>query len=103
MAIIAALEHNQWFTKLSTKDYKLVRLIQTPVHVAVCFSFYRKPRTKIGKTTIKIWQYNIYEANSVLVFQSTDVCDQILRVVARSSRLEELVLDNAGLKRSEVK
>ncbi|XP_071355710.1 F-actin-uncapping protein LRRC16A isoform X2 [Trachinotus anak] len=52
VAIIAALEYNQWFTKLSTKDYKL----------------------------------------------STDVCDQILRVVARSSRLEELVLDNAGLK-----
>ncbi|GLD74012.1 F-actin-uncapping protein LRRC16A-like protein [Lates japonicus] len=53
VAIIAALEYNQWFTKLSTKDYKL----------------------------------------------STDVCDQILRVLARSSRLEELVLDNAGLKR----
>uniref|UniRef100_A0A8C4IC15 CARMIL pleckstrin homology domain-containing protein n=1 Tax=Dicentrarchus labrax TaxID=13489 RepID=A0A8C4IC15_DICLA len=52
VAIIAALEHNQWFTKLSTKDYKL----------------------------------------------PTDVCDQILRVVARSSRLEELVLDNAGLR-----
>ncbi|KAM9339818.1 F-actin-uncapping protein LRRC16A [Symphorus nematophorus] len=52
VAIIAALEHNHWFTKLSTKDYKL----------------------------------------------STDVCDQILRVVARSSRLEELVLDNAGLR-----
>ncbi|XP_041664200.1 F-actin-uncapping protein LRRC16A isoform X2 [Cheilinus undulatus] len=52
VAIIAALEYNQWFTKLSTKDYKL----------------------------------------------STDVCDQILRVVARSSRLEELLLDNAGLK-----
>nr|XP_046273541.1 F-actin-uncapping protein LRRC16A isoform X2 [Scatophagus argus] len=52
VAIIAALEHNQWFTKLSTKDYKL----------------------------------------------STDVCDQILRVVARSSRLEELLLDNAGLR-----
>ncbi|XP_072226044.1 F-actin-uncapping protein LRRC16A [Leuresthes tenuis] len=52
VAIIAALEYNQWFTKLSTKDYKL----------------------------------------------STDVCDQILRVVSRSSRLEELVLDNAGLK-----
>ncbi|XP_074543313.1 F-actin-uncapping protein LRRC16A-like, partial [Halichoeres trimaculatus] len=52
VAIIAALEFNQWFSKLSTKDYKL----------------------------------------------STDVCDQILRVVARSSRLEELVLDNAGLK-----
>ncbi|KAF4087676.1 hypothetical protein AMELA_G00073260 [Ameiurus melas] len=29
---------------------------------------------------------------------SADVCDQILRVVARSGRLEELVLDNAGLK-----
>ncbi|KAF3691715.1 F-actin-uncapping protein LRRC16A [Channa argus] len=29
---------------------------------------------------------------------STDVCEQILRVVSRSSRLEELVLDNAGLK-----
>lgn len=24
VAIIAALEYNQWFTKLSTKDYKLV-------------------------------------------------------------------------------
>lgn len=24
VAIIAALEHNHWFTKLSTKDYKLV-------------------------------------------------------------------------------
>ncbi|XP_034401871.1 F-actin-uncapping protein LRRC16A [Cyclopterus lumpus] len=52
VAIIAALEYNQWFTKLSTKDYKL----------------------------------------------STDICDQILRVVSRSSRLEELVLDNTGLK-----
>ncbi|XP_037533001.1 F-actin-uncapping protein LRRC16A [Nematolebias whitei] len=52
VAIIAVLEFNQWFTKLSTKDYKL----------------------------------------------SADVCDQILRVVSRSIRLEELVLDNAGLK-----
>ncbi|XP_075441681.1 F-actin-uncapping protein LRRC16A isoform X2 [Ascaphus truei] len=50
--IVAALEYNQWFTKLSTKDLKL----------------------------------------------STDVCDQILRVVSRSSRLEELVLENAGLR-----
>ncbi|XP_034553770.1 F-actin-uncapping protein LRRC16A-like isoform X2 [Notolabrus celidotus] len=52
VAIIAVLEFNQWFSKLSTKDYKL----------------------------------------------SADVCEQILRVVSRSSRLEELVLDNAGLK-----
>ncbi|XP_054477478.1 F-actin-uncapping protein LRRC16A-like [Anoplopoma fimbria] len=52
VAIIAVLEFNQWFTKLSTKDYKL----------------------------------------------SADVCEQILRVVSRSNRLEELVLDNAGLK-----
>uniref|UniRef100_A0A3Q3XF12 CARMIL C-terminal domain-containing protein n=1 Tax=Mola mola TaxID=94237 RepID=A0A3Q3XF12_MOLML len=52
VAIIAALEHNQWFTKLSTKDYKL----------------------------------------------SSDVCEQILRVVSRSSWLEELLLDNAGLR-----
>uniref|UniRef100_A0A8D0CWF4 Capping protein regulator and myosin 1 linker 1 n=1 Tax=Sander lucioperca TaxID=283035 RepID=A0A8D0CWF4_SANLU len=52
VAIIAALEYNQWFTKLCTKDFKL----------------------------------------------ATDVCDQILRVVARSSRLEELVLDNTGLR-----
>ncbi|KAM9233562.1 F-actin-uncapping protein LRRC16A isoform 3-T3 [Dugong dugon] len=50
--IIAALEYNQWFTKLSSKDLKL----------------------------------------------STDVCEQILRVVSRSSRLEELVLENAGLR-----
>lgn len=52
VAIIAVLEFNQWFTKLSTKDCKL----------------------------------------------SADVCEEILRVVSRSSRLEELVLDNAGLK-----
>uniref|UniRef100_A0A4W5RJA9 Capping protein regulator and myosin 1 linker 1 n=1 Tax=Hucho hucho TaxID=62062 RepID=A0A4W5RJA9_9TELE len=52
VTIIVVLEYNQWFTKLSTKDYKL----------------------------------------------STDVCEQILRVVARSSRLEELVVENAGLR-----
>uniref|UniRef100_A0A8C8D1C8 CARMIL C-terminal domain-containing protein n=1 Tax=Oncorhynchus tshawytscha TaxID=74940 RepID=A0A8C8D1C8_ONCTS len=52
VAIIVVLEYNQWFTKLSTKDYKL----------------------------------------------STDVCEEILRVVSRSSRLEELVLENAGLR-----
>ncbi|XP_029976683.1 F-actin-uncapping protein LRRC16A isoform X2 [Salarias fasciatus] len=52
VAIIAALEFNPWFTKLSSRDYKL----------------------------------------------STDVCDQILRVVSRSSRLEEILLDNGGLK-----
>ncbi|XP_029446652.1 F-actin-uncapping protein LRRC16A isoform X1 [Rhinatrema bivittatum] len=50
--IVAALEYNQWFTKLSSKDLKL----------------------------------------------SADVCDQILRVVSRSNRLEELVLENAGLR-----
>ncbi|XP_041932944.1 F-actin-uncapping protein LRRC16A [Alosa sapidissima] len=50
--IVAALEYNQWFTKLSVKDYKL----------------------------------------------SADLCEQILRVVSRSVRLEELVLDNASLK-----
>ncbi|XP_062843225.1 F-actin-uncapping protein LRRC16A [Trichomycterus rosablanca] len=52
MAIVAVLEYNQWFTKLSLRDYKL----------------------------------------------PTDLCDQILRVVARSSRLEELALENTGLK-----
>ncbi|XP_055988230.1 F-actin-uncapping protein LRRC16A isoform X6 [Sorex fumeus] len=50
--IIAALEYNQWFTKLSSKDLKL----------------------------------------------SSDVCEQIFRVVSRSNRLEELVLENAGLR-----
>ncbi|XP_036129391.1 F-actin-uncapping protein LRRC16A [Molossus molossus] len=50
--ITAALEHNQWFAKLSSKDLRL----------------------------------------------STDVCEQILRVVSRSNRLEELVLENAGLR-----
>ncbi|XP_072880068.1 F-actin-uncapping protein LRRC16A-like isoform X2 [Hemitrygon akajei] len=50
--IVAALEYNQWFTKLCSKDLKL----------------------------------------------STDVCDQILRVIARSTRLEELVLENGGLR-----
>ncbi|XP_064409573.1 F-actin-uncapping protein LRRC16A isoform X3 [Latimeria chalumnae] len=50
--IVAALEYNQWFTKLSSKDLKL----------------------------------------------SADVCDQILRVMSRNNRLEELVLENAGLR-----
>ncbi|KAL2080187.1 hypothetical protein ACEWY4_023980 [Coilia grayii] len=52
VVIIAALEYNQWFTKLSIKDYKL----------------------------------------------SADLCEQILKVVSRSVRLEELVLENASLK-----
>uniref|UniRef100_H3CII7 Capping protein regulator and myosin 1 linker 1 n=1 Tax=Tetraodon nigroviridis TaxID=99883 RepID=H3CII7_TETNG len=52
VAIVTALEYNQWFTKVSSKDVKL----------------------------------------------STDVCEHLLRVVARSSRLEELVLENAGLR-----
>ncbi|KAF6074114.1 capping protein regulator and myosin 1 linker 1 [Phyllostomus discolor] len=50
--IIAALEYNQWFTKLSAKDLRL----------------------------------------------SADVCEHVLRVVSRSGRLEELVLENAGLR-----
>ncbi|EAW55482.1 hCG2041273, isoform CRA_b, partial [Homo sapiens] len=62
--IIAALEYNQWFTKLSSKDLKLSYGI-----VKECF-----------------------------LLQSTDVCEQILRVVSRSNRLEELVLENAGLR-----
>lgn len=28
MAIITALEYNQWFTKVSIKDYKLVKSIK---------------------------------------------------------------------------
>ncbi|KAJ8000149.1 hypothetical protein DPEC_G00201850 [Dallia pectoralis] len=52
VVIIGVLEYNQWFTKLSTKDYKL----------------------------------------------PTDVCEQILRVLASSTSLEELVLENAGLR-----
>lgn len=36
--------------------------------------------------------------NKCFLLQSTDVCEQILRVVSRSSRLEELVLENAGLR-----
>uniref|UniRef100_A0AAY4D867 CARMIL C-terminal domain-containing protein n=1 Tax=Denticeps clupeoides TaxID=299321 RepID=A0AAY4D867_9TELE len=52
VSVIAVLEYNQWFTKLSVKDYKL----------------------------------------------SADLCEQILRVVACSSRLEELVLENVCLK-----
>ena len=34
--------------------------------------------------------------------QPSDVWEQVLRVVSRSGVLEELLLDNAGLKRSEV-
>ncbi|XP_077096605.1 F-actin-uncapping protein LRRC16A-like [Siphateles boraxobius] len=52
LAITAALEFNQWFIKLSIKDFKL----------------------------------------------TADLCDQIFRVVSRSTRLEELTLENTGLK-----
>lgn len=52
LAITAALELNQWFIKLSIKDFKL----------------------------------------------GADLCDQILRVVSRSTKLEELTLDSTGLK-----
>lgn len=36
--------------------------------------------------------------NKHFLLQSTDVCEQILRVVSRSNLLEELVLENAGLR-----
>uniref|UniRef100_A0A8C5C6J2 CARMIL pleckstrin homology domain-containing protein n=1 Tax=Gadus morhua TaxID=8049 RepID=A0A8C5C6J2_GADMO len=52
VAILSVLEYNQWFTKLSSKDFKL----------------------------------------------PSDVWEQVLRVVSRSGVLEELLLDNAGLK-----
>ncbi|XP_061752665.1 F-actin-uncapping protein LRRC16A-like isoform X2 [Nerophis ophidion] len=52
VAMVGVLEFNQWFSKLTAKDYKL----------------------------------------------SPDVCEQILRVVSRSSRIEELLLDNVGLR-----
>lgn len=32
MAIVAVLEYNQWFTKISLKDYKLVRLVSLSPH-----------------------------------------------------------------------
>lgn len=39
-----------------------------------------------------------WTVNKCFLLQSTDVCEQILRVVSRSNRLEELVLENAGLR-----
>lgn len=94
MAIIAVLEYNQWFTKLSTKDYKLVQ-----------FCFYLYFKAKLVDFSNSFYLVLDFPAVSCYLksaaFQSTDVCDQILRVVARSSRLEELMLDGAGLRRSE--
>ncbi|CAF93839.1 unnamed protein product, partial [Tetraodon nigroviridis] len=60
VAIVTALEYNQWFTKVSSKDVKLVP----------------------GR--------------------AEHVCEHLLRVVARSSRLEELVLENAGLRSAQL-
>lgn len=49
-------------------------------------------------TVTRAWWQVCGAANACVVLQSSDVCEQILRVVSRSSRLEELVLENAGLR-----
>ncbi|XP_062387507.1 F-actin-uncapping protein LRRC16A-like [Sardina pilchardus] len=87
VAIIAVLEYNQWFTKLATKDYKLQNPSPPPPSSG---SGIRSVLTTLGLPASTL-------CNGTGP-RSADVCEQILRVVARSSRLEELVLDNAGLK-----
>ncbi|XP_041942504.1 F-actin-uncapping protein LRRC16A-like isoform X2 [Alosa sapidissima] len=86
VAIIAVLEYNQWFTKLATKDYKLNPSPPPPSSSSGIRSVL---------TTLGLPASTLCNGTSP---RSADVCEQILRVVARSSRLEELVLDNAGLK-----
>ncbi|XP_042166023.1 F-actin-uncapping protein LRRC16A isoform X3 [Oncorhynchus tshawytscha] len=44
------------------------------------------------------WMDHLGEEEMHTNKDSTDVCEEILRVVSRSSRLEELVLENAGLR-----
>ncbi|XP_031429460.1 F-actin-uncapping protein LRRC16A isoform X1 [Clupea harengus] len=88
VAIIAVLEYNQWFTKLSTKDYKLQNPLPLPPSST-------SSSIRSVLTTLRFPTSTLCNGTSL---RSADVCEQILRVVARSSRLEELVLDNAGLK-----
>lgn len=76
--MVAALAYNQWFTKLYCKDLRLVG-------------------TRRGGS----WGTGIPSPApnyTPLCPQGSEVLEQVLHTLSKSGSLEELVLDNAGLK-----
>ncbi|EPQ05838.1 Leucine-rich repeat-containing protein 16A [Myotis brandtii] len=105
--IIAALEYNQWFSTLSSKDLRLssdvceqiLRVVSRSGRLEELVLENAGLRTVAQAVTVtRAWLQVCGAANACVLLQSSDVCEQILRVVSRSGRLEELVLENAGLR-----
>lgn len=73
---IAALSFNLWFTKLSCKDFRLVSASAVALGALEVARFLRK----------------------VFFFQNQEISEQLLYMLSKSVTLEELVLENSGLK-----
>lgn len=76
--MVAALAYNQWFTKLYCKDLRLVRTRTWGRGTESCSSWFL--------------------IAGPLCPQGSEVLEQVLHTLSKSGSLEELVLDNAGLK-----
>lgn len=75
--MVAALAYNQWFTKLYCKDLRLVGIRSPGVRWEGC--------SDSGP-------------QDCLCPQGSEVLEQVLHTLSKSGSLEELVMDNAGLK-----
>lgn len=77
--MVAALAYNQWFTKLCCKDLRLVGT---------------RRGGRSGREQCPLW----FPIAAPLCPQGSEVLEQVLHTLSKSGSLEELVLDNAGLK-----
>lgn len=73
---VAALSFNLWFTKLSCKDFRLVSASAVALGALEVARFLRK----------------------AFFFQNQEISEQLLYMLSKSVTLEELVLENSGLK-----
>ncbi|NXD72165.1 CARL2 protein, partial [Eolophus roseicapillus] len=74
---VAALSFNLWFTKLSCKDFRLVSVSAAALGMLGCPVFHK---------------------GSLVPCQNQEISEQLLYMLSKSVTLEELVLENSGLK-----
>lgn len=78
--IVASMAYNTWFTKLYCKDLRIVS-------INLCATPYSIPEGSPTKVL-----------NMSFMHQGSEVTEQVLHTVSKSSSLEEITLENAGLK-----
>lgn len=74
------MAYNTWFTKLYCKDLRIVS-------INLCATPYSIPEGSPTKVL-----------NMSFMHQGSEVTEQVLHTVSKSSSLEEITLENAGLK-----